>query len=594
MLKTYYLFPIKLLLCLFFIGAGTMRQVPDPTQYFVDVSEERLPGNSEFTMDVDLADVDGDSDLDVFFTNGARYSPYLAHQSRLYINDGRGYFTDETTERLPTENIDTRSSTFADFNGDGHPDVIISTASGYSCRLWINDGSGKFSDESLWRLPPILGAVFAGNPSVADFDADGDFDIILPSNNVNTPCPHSFLISSFRSALFNGSLSTRPIISPLFVPLLEQCIIACPNHSETACGEFEPYSNTYNPSRILINNGKGFFSDETESRLPGSEIDNDWTTGFLVIDFDLDGDLDIFEANRSERNRLLVNNGSGIFTDESNGRIPIDNVTSSVGRPCDFDNNGYLDIVLSTNPFERDRLLMNNAGQFVDETSGRFPDLSTSSGYSDAGDIDNDDWSDVIIVNSYKTQPLQNLLYHNTGGGYFTDVTDERLPVVDTQTRRVSFGDIDGDCDIDILLANCEEPNQVYLNVGIPDSHPPKIFSTGIEESSKIEDGEIQIYAHVIDHVSVNPGEVATRLFYSTDDGNHYHDCTMSWRGGELYSARILGLDPDTEIRYYFRAVDRSGNVCTDPRDVIMDSSRSNVYRVTLPPQRYSYLHDQP
>jgi MYXO-CTERM domain-containing protein len=123
--------------------------------------------------DIDLADVDGDFDLDVYIN-------MHEGQSSLWINDGAGAFSD-ASGALPPLSPDAQfhyGPVFCDVDGDRDRDLFIdNTADGYDEQLLINDG-GSFTDETAAR---ITGNIGADDNLVAclDYDGDGDFDFAV-------------------------------------------------------------------------------------------------------------------------------------------------------------------------------------------------------------------------------------------------------------------------------------------------------------------------------------------------------------------------------------------------------------------------------
>ena len=131
------------------------------------------------------ADVDMDGDLDIFVSGRQTPHNYPSPVSSfILINDGNGYFTNETKQVCPQlENIGMISdASWADLNGDQKPDLIIG-GEWTSIRIFIN------SDGKLIEQTDQLGlAVFTGwwnNLETADLDNDGDQDIVAGNLGLN-------------------------------------------------------------------------------------------------------------------------------------------------------------------------------------------------------------------------------------------------------------------------------------------------------------------------------------------------------------------------------------------------------------------------
>jgi hypothetical protein len=107
-------------------------------------------------------------------------------------------------------------------------------------------------------------------------------------------------------------------------------------------------------NRLFINDGNGIFADETATRLPAGSGE---TREADAADVDNDGDLDILVANvnfnsgRPIQNQLLLNDGSGVFTDvtASNLAAVVNTGSSFTIRFIDLDDDGDPDVLSPNN-----------------------------------------------------------------------------------------------------------------------------------------------------------------------------------------------------------------------------------------------------
>lgn len=132
-----------------------------------------LGAASDRTYAGQLADLDGDGDLDVVISNDAPDAKLV------YRNDGRGRFSPGGSYGVPE--WPTRNATVADVNGDGRPDIVVANrfgrtpGSNYVC---LNRGGGQFASpcEAFSSEP-------ATTITVADFTSDGVPDLLVPHRN---------------------------------------------------------------------------------------------------------------------------------------------------------------------------------------------------------------------------------------------------------------------------------------------------------------------------------------------------------------------------------------------------------------------------
>jgi len=380
----------------------------DESRFFFREESERLPPDTSLpgtsSTDVDLVDVDDDHDLDLFIAEGTD-SP-APRPNRLLINDGDGVFTDETATRLPPAVANSTKADFGDLDGDGDLDAIVANLGPE--QLLINDGNGFFSDASATNLPPSppLFEDITADARLADVDGDGDLDVLLSNENPFNPSP-------------TGGAQNR----------------------------------------LLINDGNGFFTDETAARLP---VDTDQTTAMLPGDVDRDHDLDIVVLNRGQE-RVLINDGDGFFTDETAARFPVSTDSSRGGALADLDGDHDLDLVIANSRNEPVALYFNRHGRFRAADFGAAPLPGETDTGLEVVDLDGDHDLDVYVPNAglftsgHGFGGGPDRYFANDGHGRFREETEQHFPGLLDPTTDAAFGDIDKDHDLDLVVGNSGE-----------------------------------------------------------------------------------------------------------------------------------------
>lgn len=231
---------------------------------------------------------------------------------------------------------------------------------------------------------------------------------------------------------------------------------------------------------LYRNNRNGTFTQITGGNIVtagGASIGGAWS------DYDNDGDVDLFVANRQgENNFLYRNEGGGAFTKITTGNIVTDGGNSNSGSWVDLDNDGDLDLyVINFN--EADFLYRNDGnGAFTRITTG--PPVTDIS-FSISGvwaDYDNDGDQDLFIGNGGNQN---NFLYRNDGNGVFTKITTGAIVNDGGNSIGCSWGDYNNDGNLDLFVANFLGENDfLYRNDG-----PPNYTFTKITAGSMVNDG---------------------------------------------------------------------------------------------------------
>ena len=223
-------------------------------------------------------------------------------------------------------------------------------------------------------------------------------------------------------------------------------------------------AHEHRPNILLLNDGTGKFSNAS-TRLPATNRDSE---DIGIADFDGDGDLDIIIVSEDDMtNELYLNDGTATFIDASQ-RLPVAGISNAV-EVFDVNGDALPDLLIGNNG--QNRLVVNiGDATFVDETPERLPLATDITQDVELGDVDGDGDLDILEGNEG-----DNRILINDGTGTFTNETGARLPLRESQeiTREADFGDLDGDGDLDILFANVtnlvsggDAQNRILLNDG--------------------------------------------------------------------------------------------------------------------------------
>ena len=147
----------------------------DGKGYFKDVTAEYINPEHQLageTRDVEFADIDGDGQADLFFANVFMFQKQIPIQRMLMRRGNK--FVDETEKRLGfTSTHSIIDASFVDIDGDGDLDAVFATFE--QPRLYLNDGKGFFTDVTKEVLPEHR--AMGVHVEVADFNGDGLPDI---------------------------------------------------------------------------------------------------------------------------------------------------------------------------------------------------------------------------------------------------------------------------------------------------------------------------------------------------------------------------------------------------------------------------------
>jgi hypothetical protein len=354
-----------------------------------------------------------------------------------------------------------------------------------------------------------------GGAALLDADGDQWLDVLLVQSG---PLPSSSEGEAARDRLWrnrgDGTFEERTVEAGLDDDDYGSGAAAADYDGD---GDVDLYVTNLGPNRLWRNRGDGSFEDVTAHA--GVAGPGRYSTSAAFLDYDADGDLDLFVCNyvewspRVEKvclgpmglrgycrpaeyapqpSALYRNDGDGTFTDVSASAGVAARASTGLGVvAADFDRDGLVDIYVA-NDQRPNFLWMNNGdGTFRDEAIERGCALS-GLGFAQAGmgvavaDPEGDgDW-DVFVVNLSGEGAT---FYRNTGDGNFLDATDE-LGLGSPTQPYTGFGtalfDYDADSWLDVFVANGKvvPGDSVALLDGAAAAPPPSAAPAGARSSA--------------------------------------------------------------------------------------------------------------
>jgi uncharacterized repeat protein (TIGR01451 family) len=186
------------------------------------------------------------------------------------------------------------------------------------------------------------------------------------------------------------------------------------------------------------------------------------------IDFNRDGFDDLFVTGKGagQPNELYSSNGNGTFTRVSGGPLLTDTGNTVASVWADVNNNGWPDVLIVNATGQPAMLYMNQGnGSFVARPSSGI-DINPQYFHGAVfADFDNDGFVDLLITNFFQTRFHQ--LYRNNGDGTFTAVTNTPVTMVSERAMAPILADFDNDGFVDIFIPNGNNrPNSLFRNLG--------------------------------------------------------------------------------------------------------------------------------
>lgn len=466
------------------------------------------------TSDIDLADIDGDGDLDMVV---AIYGPNAVWINQGFAQGGKQGVYVDSGQALG--DAFTTSVSMGDVDGDGDLDLMAQDFWGSVGSVWFNNGSGQFSDSGQ-----ALGELYTYRYETAlgDMDGDGDLDLIEATGTDNgiilwinqggaqggTP---GFFVDSGQAL---GIGDTRSVVLG----------------DVDADGDLDVVGGHWGANSVWLNNGSGGLI------YSGQGLGNADTSSITLGDMDGDGDLDIVSGNDwGQPNALWLNNGFGNFTDS--GQVMKSSVFTLEVAVGDVDGDGDQDIM---------EAYYNGVMKWLNEGSAIFPDSLQHLGKeaSEAialGDIDNDGDLDMVVGNGLEQA---NSVWLNDGAGNYSDTPVQTMDSL-TDTYDIALGDLNGDGSLDVVATDFRGKAKIRFNDGNGVFINPKLwggYNVSVSLADLDGDGDLDIIE----------GRTISNIIWFNDGAGNFTDSGQRLGNDWTYKIAVGDVDGDGDADLVF------------------------------------------
>ena len=517
---------------------------------------------------VALGDINNDGLLDIYFTGNLV-------ENKLYLNTGHWRFDDITKEaNVASTDVWSSGVTFVDINADGFLDIYVCKAGPPSQlinrhnELFINNGDLTFTEQSKDYGLDITGLSVQAN--FFDYDKDGDLDCYLLNNSIKAVGNFDYIKDQRNTPTSNGNRLLENVNNK-FVDVTEKANIyssaigfglgiTTSDYNNDSWPDLFISNDFFERDYLYINNQDGTFKEELTNQFKSismgsmgadaADLNNDTHTDIMVTEMlpktiERQRTKTVFESwNKYDkqvksgyhyqfsRNALHRNMGNNCFFEISRFSNVAASEWSWSTLLFDADNDGFKDIFIS-NGIGRDLLDRDYLSYSASESQIKKM-------------IDSEEEIIVKLINKMPSKPVVNEMYKNLGDFRFKDKASDWGFTVPSFSNGSTYGDLDNDGDLDLVVNNVNLPSFIYKNN--TDSTKQKSITiklVGSSNNTKAIGAKAKIYYNSGKYAMLEnfpsrgfQSSVSNNLLFGVNTANTVDSLIITW--------------PDSKVSKYF------------------------------------------
>ncbi len=388
--------------------------------------------------------------------------------------NGQGtYFRDVSSTAGIEINGNYRCASWVDLNKDGFLDLFVTGTEGYPNVCYLNNKNGTFSKASL-------------QTEVKDIESNDRAAVFGDINNDGYPDLYLGGENGYSDKLFlnNRNGTFHDITDQAGIEAYYQETNGVAFLDYDLDGDLDIYVCMWKMHNLLYRNeGDTTFTEVSDIAGVGGQAGAS-TSAVAVGDYDRDRYPDLYVVNSGNEGNVLFNNnwGPGLFKDVTDYPLALEWSNSKTAEWGDFNNDGLLDLYVVRRGDSNRLFQFNYNGQFTDITDQAGVGYSGEGFVTTLGDFDCDGRQDICVGNRGSDGTGNVLLYMQNSEGSFDELSAYSGLIPMDEPRGMASGDYDNDGDLDLFMVNSDGPSRLYQNVmkDQNNNHFLKVRLTGV------------------------------------------------------------------------------------------------------------------